>query len=140
MTAHDAFLSSAADINDFDRRPALAAALRDNWHRFIATAISRRRGRRSFYDAAADPTPALRLPGTGPVDGFPRSIGNGLNADADPTGKAKAFAAAETLRDVGEVPLASGASLRLFERQQDEYASGTSIGTTPGDHAHRVHI
>ena len=55
------------------------------------------------------------------MDGFPRLIWQWFNADADPAGKAKAFAAAETLRDSADPPLSSGASVQLFERQQDEY-------------------
>ena len=60
------FYRPPADINDFDRRPALTSALRDNWHLFIATAISDRAADGGlFYDAAADPTPGnapTRLP------------------------------------------------------------------------------
>ena len=117
------FYRPPADINDFDRRPALSAALRDNWSRFIAGVISgRATGGGLFYDAAVDPTPGTP-PARQPVpwNGFPRSIWQWFNADADPAGKAKAFAAAETLRDLGQVPLSTGVSIQLFERQQDEY-------------------
>ena len=117
------FYRPPADIDDFNRRPALAAALRDNWHSFIATAISQRAtGTGLFYDAAADPTPGT-APARQPVpwNGFPRSIWQWFNADADPSGKAKAFASAETLRDLGQVPLPSGATVQIVERQQDEY-------------------
>ena len=117
------FYRPPADINDFDRRPALAAALRNNWHQFIADAISERAtGGGLFYDAAADPTPGT-TPARQPVpwNGFPRSIWQWFNADADPAGKAKAFASAEALRDLGQVSFPSGGSFQVSERQQDEY-------------------
>ena len=118
-----AFYRPPADIDDFARRPALEAALRDNWHQFIQTSISRRAtGNGLFYDAATDPTPGT-APARQPVpwNGFPRSIWQWFNADADPAGKANAFAAAETLRDQGQVQLPSGAVVQLFERRHDEY-------------------
>lgn len=116
------FYRPPADIDDFDRRPALAATLRQDWHEFIGGAISGRAAGGLFYDAAFDPTPD-QPPARRPVpwNGFPRSIWQWFNADADPTGKARAFAAAETLRNLGRVSLASGDSIALFERQQDEY-------------------
>ena len=120
------FYRPPADINDFDRRPALNAALRDTWSRFIAGVISgRATGGGLVYDAAVDPTPGT-APARQPVpwNGFPRSIWQWFNADADPAGKAKAFAAAETLRDLGQVPLSTGASIQLFERQQVLYFEG----------------
>ena len=116
------FYRPPADIDDFGRRPALAATLRQNWHEFIAGAVSGRAASGLFYDAEFDPTPG-QPPARRPIpwNGFPRSIWQWFNADADPTGKARALAAAETLRDLGRVSLPSGASIALFERQQDEY-------------------
>ena len=123
MREMTAFYRPPADINDFARRPSLTAALSDNWHQYIEAAISGRAADGGlFYDAAADPAPAT-APARQPVpwNGFPRSIWQWFNADADPLGKEKAFAAAETLRDLGQVRLPSGAVVQLFERQQDEY-------------------
>lgn len=116
------FYRPPADIDDFARRPALAATLRQDWHAFISGTISERAAGGLFYDAEFDPTPA-QPPARRPIpwNGFPRSIWQWFNADADPAGKARALAAAETLRDVGQVSLPSGATLALFERQQDEY-------------------
>jgi hypothetical protein len=116
------FYRPPADIDDFARRPALAETLRHDWHTFISGTIRERAASGLFYDAESDPTPA-DPPARRPIpwNGFPRSIWQWFNADADPDGKARAFAAAETLRDLGQVSLASGAAMTLFERQQDEY-------------------
>jgi hypothetical protein len=116
------FYRPPADIDDYARRPALADTLRQDWHEFIAGTISERAASGLFYDAERDPTPE-QPPARRPIpwNGFPRSIWQWFNADADPAGKSRALAAAETLRDVGQVSLASGDAVTLFERQQDEY-------------------
>jgi hypothetical protein len=116
------FYRPPADLDDFARRPALAPQLQQNWHDFISGIVSERAASGLFYDAEFDPAPdqapARRAI---PWNGFPRSIWEWFNGDADPAGKASAFAAAETLRELGNVTLRSGTSVPLFERQQDEY-------------------
>ena len=116
-----AFYRPPADIDDFSRRPALADTLRQNWDTFIGSTI-RDAERGLFYDAATDPVPNV-VPARQPIpwNGFPRSLWQWFNADADPAGKAQALAAVEVLREIFRVPLANGATLPVFERQQDEY-------------------
>jgi hypothetical protein len=116
------FYRPPADIDDFSRRPALDATLRQRWHDHIASGIADRAGTGLFYDDAHDPAPgvpAARAPI--PWNGFPRSIWQWFNADADPAGPAKAFAAAEVLASLGSVSRPDGALVTLLERQQDEY-------------------
>jgi hypothetical protein len=115
------FSRPPADIDDFSRRPALATTLRERWDTFIGGAI-RDVERGLFYDAATDPVPNV-APVRQPIpwNGFPRSLWQWFNADADPAGKADALAAVEVLREILRVPLADGTTLPVFERQQDEY-------------------
>lgn len=92
-----AFYSPPANIDDFSRS-AHQSELQDAWHDYIGARIALRDGN-LFYDAFNDPAPATppaQLPI--PWNGFPRSIWQWFNADADPAGPAKALAAAETLR------------------------------------------
>jgi hypothetical protein len=115
------FYRPPADIDDYSRRPALAETLRDNWDTFIGDTI-RGAERGLFYDAANDPVPNV-VPVRQPIpwNGFPRSLWQWFNADADPAGRAAALAAVEVRREIFRVPLANGATLPIFERQQDEY-------------------
>src|SRR5690349_13065673 len=137
------FYKPPAEIGDFDLSAAHADALKQGWNDFIAGQVAGRDAGR-FYDAANDPAPATaaaRLPV--PWNGFPRSIAQWFNADADPAGMARALAAAETLRPFyvfvrngslgfgwwkpGRPALRRvennqlGAPVVPFHRQQDEY-------------------
>jgi hypothetical protein len=117
------FYRPPADIDDFGRRPALAAALRQRWHDFIAESVAARAADGGlFYDAANDPAPGT-VPTRAPVpwNGFPRSIWQWFNADADPRGADLAFASAEALQELGRVRHANGSLVPLLQRQQDEY-------------------
>jgi hypothetical protein len=117
------FYRPPADIDDFSRRPALAAALRQRWHDFIASAVAERASEGGlFYDAADDPAPGV-APARAPLpwNGFPRSIWQWFNADADPQGADRAFAAAEVLQAFATVRRPDGTLVTLFQRQQDEY-------------------
>jgi hypothetical protein len=117
------FYRPPADIDDFARRPALASTLRQRWHDYISSGIAGRAAANGlFYDAEHDPNPgvaATRAPI--PWNAFPRTIWQWFNADSDLTGPDKAFAAAETLNELGRVRHPNGALIPLFERQQDEY-------------------
>jgi hypothetical protein len=91
------FFKPPAEIDDY-AQSGQAAALRQNWHDFIAAQV-RGRDRDLFYDESNDPAPGA-APARQPVpwNGFPRSIWEWFNADADPAGLTKAWEAAETLR------------------------------------------
>ena len=86
-----------AGITDFDLS-AKTAELKQAWHDYIGGTIHGRDGD-LFYDPSNDPTPGT-TPAKKPIpwNGFPNSIWRWFNADADPAGQAKAFAAADTLR------------------------------------------
>jgi hypothetical protein len=117
------FYRPPADIDDFARRPAHEAALRQRWHDYIGGIMARRAAEgRLFYDAANDPAPgtaAARAPI--PWNGFPRSIWQWFNGDTDPAGPARAVAAAEVLATLGTVSRADGSLVSILHRQQDEY-------------------
>jgi hypothetical protein len=124
-----AYYRPPGDINDFDRRPALANQLRTEWDAYIGGAIAGR-DEYLFYDAAHDPAPGV-APATQPVpwNAFPRSIWQWFKADTDPAGPAQAFAAADTLApELAVRESGTGQVVELFARQQDEYCEW---------HAHR---
>jgi hypothetical protein len=117
------FYRPPADIDDFSRRPALAQRLAQNWHDYISSGIAARASENGlFYDAEHDPDPATAAAKAPiPWNGFPRSIWQWFNADADPAGAGQAFAAAEVLADIGRVRHPNGTVVTLLQRQQDEY-------------------
>lgn len=108
------FYRPPADIGDFSRSQH-AAQLRQNWHDYIGGAVASRDGG-LFYDAFQDPAPGTQ-PAKLPIpwNGFPRSIWQWFNADADPNGPTKAYAAAETLRPITYRAVPNG--LGQFNRQ-----------------------
>jgi hypothetical protein len=109
-----------ANIDDYSRRPALAAQLRQNWHDYIFTAIAKR-DRNLFYNGLQDPLPTVAAKKVQvPWNAFPRSIWQWFNADSVPAGADRAFAAAEVLRPLGTLSHAAG-KIVIAERQQDEY-------------------
>lgn len=102
------FYNPPANINDYDRRPALSAALKQDWHDFIAAGVGAR-DKGLFYDASNDPAPqapANRVPIS--WNAFPRSIMNWFNGDSDPAGLDKALAAADVLRSVTAIITGGG--------------------------------
>jgi hypothetical protein len=91
------FFKPPAEINDFDLS-AHSADLKQAWHDYIAGTVHDRDGH-LFYDESQDPNPGT-APAKQPIpwNGFPRSIWQWFNADADPSGVDQALQAADTLR------------------------------------------
>lgn len=95
--------------------------------------IPNRGSRPAYLLREHDPLPSV-APARAPVpwNGFPRAIWQWFNADADPSGRERAFNAAEPLRLRTRISGASGISVSLFERQQDEYCEWHTDRDTAG--------
>lgn len=92
-----------ANINDFSRRPELAAKLQEDWSGRVSKWMSDRDSG-LFYNAATDASPGSSTPPQGITwNGFPLSLDKWFNSKTNSEGAKKAMIAAETLRPVSAV-------------------------------------